>query len=277
TNAGPLATLRRTARTPLVEWLLVADGRPDPTIRYLVGASHDDLLADLEGILRTALLTAYELREVTWHPKYIEEYLPVDPDAFAASLAGAGGPHRASSDCPIDTARHPELAYDLTRDSMIRLREYADIATDDVQTLLEADLLREDTVNPHLLYSVSAAGRDAINEHYREGVDHGDGKGDLSESSEHVMLVELARRFAEGLRADPEDPVARVEPYYEPADSTRLGLVGFDAQVGSSSRSRPSGSTTTSRGPPLATSIRWPTASPIGRSGSSRVSPPPRD
>ncbi|MFD1586238.1 hypothetical protein ACFR9U_04540 [Halorientalis brevis] len=62
---------------PVVEWLLVSDGRPDPTIRYLVGTDTPDLMSALETVLRTCFPDTYELTPVEWHPRRCHEHLPL--------------------------------------------------------------------------------------------------------------------------------------------------------------------------------------------------------
>jgi len=110
---------------------------------------------------------------------------------------------------------HPS-EYDLLRDSMLRIQEYVGIDADAIEDLIEADLLRHDSDHPHRLYTVTAAGRQAIGEGYRKGVDFGHGKGDLDESSLHVLAVEVGRRYLEAeYVADPDSPVVDVIPYYE--------------------------------------------------------------
>jgi DNA helicase HerA-like ATPase len=70
---------------PVVEWLLVSDGRSDTSIRYLVGAGNTDILPDIKSVLRTALPNTYELRELTWHPRRVHEHLPVTADEQATT------------------------------------------------------------------------------------------------------------------------------------------------------------------------------------------------
>jgi hypothetical protein len=124
--------------------------------------------------------------------------------------------------------RYDPPEYDLLSDSMLRLQEYVGIESDAVEELLDADLLRHDTDHPHRLYSVTADGRHAIGEGHRRGLDYGDGKGDLGESTQHILGVELTRQWLEAAYvADPESPVATVETYYE-RDPDRLDLVGLD-------------------------------------------------
>lgn len=126
--------------------------------------------------------------------------------------------------------RYDPLAYDLLTDSMIRLQEYVGIDADAVQDLLDADVLRHDTDHPHRLYTVTPDGRNAIGESYRQGVDYGHGQGDLEESSQHVMTVEVARRYLEQEYVDdPESPVVEVVPYYDLDENHRLDLAGLDA------------------------------------------------
>jgi DNA helicase HerA-like ATPase len=120
--------------------------------------------------------------------------------------------------------------YDLTADSMVRLQEYLGVETDDVDPLVEADLLRHDGDHPHRLYSVSPAGRKVIGEHYREGVDYGHGKGDLEESSQHVLAIEVTRRWLDATYVtDPDSPIAEVMPYYDLDAERRLDVAGLDA------------------------------------------------
>jgi hypothetical protein len=112
--------------------------------------------------------------------------------------------------------RHDPREYDLMWDSMLRLQEYVGIDTDEIRKLLDADLVRHDTDHPHRMYSVSSAGRSAIGESYRQGIDYGHGKGDLEESSEHVFGVQLGVRYLEEeYLDDPDSPVEIVRPYHE--------------------------------------------------------------
>ncbi|QLH84821.1 ATP-binding protein [Halosimplex pelagicum] len=104
TETGLIATLRRSTQVPQVEWLLVSDGRPDPQIRYLVGTDHPDLIEDLTGLLRRCFPPTYELREVTWHPRYVEEFLPIaDPETGRHSVTFPTGE-------VVDTTVHPYVA-----------------------------------------------------------------------------------------------------------------------------------------------------------------------
>jgi len=112
--------------------------------------------------------------------------------------------------------RYDAFAYDLLSDSMIRLQEYVGIETDAVDALLEADLLRHDTDHPHRVYTVTPDGRSLIGESYRLGVDYGHGKGDLEESSQHVLAVEVARRYlCHEYLENPDSSVVEVMPYYD--------------------------------------------------------------
>ncbi|MUW13467.1 hypothetical protein GJ633_01495 [Halorubrum sp. CBA1125] len=122
----------------------------------------------------------------------------------------------------------PELEYDITRDSMRRLREYVGIDADELDELQEAGLVTRDCRYPHTLYTVTPDGRDAIGVRHREGVAHGAGAGDLSESSLHVAMVEVGSQLltAEYVE-DPESPAATVEQYYEVPEG-RLDAAAVD-------------------------------------------------
>ncbi|WP_458207700.1 hypothetical protein [Haladaptatus sp. NG-SE-30] len=77
TKTGLRHALTRSTHVPRIEWLLVADGRPDSSVRYLVGSTDDELLVDLEGVLRTCFPQTYEFSEVEFHPRFVEDHLPL--------------------------------------------------------------------------------------------------------------------------------------------------------------------------------------------------------
>ncbi|MCQ4334427.1 hypothetical protein KM295_13265 [Natronomonas sp. F2-12] len=123
----------------------------------------------------------------------------------------------------------PELEYDLLTDSMIQLREYVGIEKPAVDELLDDGLLRKDCQYPHVLYTVTPEGRSEAKIRHREGVAHGDGVGDLSESSFHVAMVALGERYLEEtFLEDPNSSVVEVSPYHE-TEEGRLDLAGLDA------------------------------------------------
>jgi hypothetical protein len=115
---------------------------------------------------------------------------------------------------------------------MIRLQEYTGVSPDDVQELLDAGLLRHDCNHPHRLYSCSSAGRQLLNETTREGLDYGDGAGDLGESSQHAMAVDLGRLFIEReFVDDPDSSVTQALSYHAVPGETdhRLDVAGLNA------------------------------------------------
>jgi DNA helicase HerA-like ATPase len=123
----------------------------------------------------------------------------------------------------------PEWEYDLLNDSMVRLREYVGVGKEAVEQLLEAGLLAKDCTHPHVLYTVTPDGRAAAKIRHREGVAHGDGAGDLSESSFHVAMVELGTRYVrEAFVEVSESAAVEVSPYHDVADG-RLDVAGLDA------------------------------------------------
>ncbi|QLG61118.1 ATP-binding protein [Halorarum salinum] len=125
--------------------------------------------------------------------------------------------------------RYDRLEYDLVADSMIRLQEYVDIGGDPLQDLLDSEYLSHGTDHPHRLYTVTPDGRSVIGESYRQGVDYGHGAGDLEESSEHVLAIEVARRYLEqAYVADADSPVTEVVPYYDMDEQRRLDIAALD-------------------------------------------------
>jgi len=127
--------------------------------------------------------------------------------------------------------RYDPLEYDLLYDSMLRLQEYVDIDDEAVEDLLDADVLRHDADHPHRLFTVTPTGRSVLGESYRQGVDYGHGQGDLEESSQHVLGVEVGRRWLDQQYvADPDSPAVETVPYYEPPDTDqRLDIAALDA------------------------------------------------
>jgi len=124
--------------------------------------------------------------------------------------------------------RYDPLEYDLLSDSMLRLQEYVGIDSDAVQDLINAELLRHDTDHPHRLFTVTPDGRSEIGERYRRGVDYGHGKGDLEETSQHVLAVEIGRRYLiEEYVEDSDSPVVEVVPYYDLSRDETLSAAAF--------------------------------------------------
>ena len=123
----------------------------------------------------------------------------------------------------------PELEYDITRDSMRRLAEYVGIDAAELDELREAGLVTRDCRYPHTLYTVTPEGRDAIGVRHREGVAHGAGAGDLSESSLHVAMIEVGAHLLDvEFVADPDSPAVTVERYYAVPEG-RLDAAAIDA------------------------------------------------
>lgn len=124
----------------------------------------------------------------------------------------------------------PELQYDIVWDSMTRLQEYVGLGSAGLAELREEGLLVQNCSDPHHLYTVTPDGRSEIAIAHREGVAHGHRKGDLSESSLHVMMVEILRRYIEQeYVADQTSPVVDCRTYMDLADGTRLDVAGLDA------------------------------------------------
>lgn len=112
--------------------------------------------------------------------------------------------------------RYDRPEFDIVRDSMVRIQEYTGIDNEAIEQLIDDGLLRKDTDRPHRLYSVRPDGREVIQESHRHGVAFGHGEGDLDESGEHVMGVELVVRWLTREYAnDPDSDVVTVRPYYD--------------------------------------------------------------
>ena len=122
-----------------------------------------------------------------------------------------------------------EWEYDVVRDSMTDLRKDVGIDTDAVDELIDGGYLTKDCIRPHLLYSVTAKGREAINESHREGVTYGHLLGDLSESTEHVLWVELGRRLLERRFVESTDSRATAAHSYYEIDGHRIDAVAVTA------------------------------------------------
>ncbi|WP_123537857.1 ATP-binding protein [Halosimplex salinum] len=119
--------------------------------------------------------------------------------------------------------------YDIARDSMIRIQEYAGIETDDVERLIDDGLVTKDTDRPYRLYSLTPDGRAVIQESHSHGVAFGHGKGDLDESAEHVLGVEVSDRWAtREFAKDPDSDVVTIRPYYD----LKEGSIDADAFFG---------------------------------------------
>ncbi|QLH81389.1 ATP-binding protein [Halosimplex pelagicum] len=119
--------------------------------------------------------------------------------------------------------------YDIVYDGMERLRAYAGLSDEQFDELVVDGIVAIDGRHPHTLYTVTPEGRELIGAAHREGHAHGDGVGDLSESSLHVMMVETMRRGFEARFVDDTDhPAASVETYY-PVEDGRLDVAVLDA------------------------------------------------
>jgi hypothetical protein len=117
--------------------------------------------------------------------------------------------------------------YDIVRDSMARIQEYAGVDDEGIDELLGDGLLREDTNHPHKLYSVTPDGRSILQEAHSHGVAYGHGQGDLDETAQHVLGVEVAVRWLRQTYVnDPDSAVVTVHPYFDLREG-RVDAAGF--------------------------------------------------
>jgi hypothetical protein len=119
--------------------------------------------------------------------------------------------------------------FDLVWDDMELLVAAAGLSNEALSELILDGCVVEDRDSPRTCYSLTASGREAIHVAHREGVVHGDGKGDLSESNFHAMIVETMRRvFHQRYVAADDHPGDVVETYHGVADG-RLDVAVLDA------------------------------------------------
>ncbi|ELZ39208.1 hypothetical protein C463_17353 [Halorubrum californiense DSM 19288] len=193
---------------------LRCDSRYDPSpegLRAAVACCHDPSEVDRDD---------YPICELSLKLTYTERQESPIRDAGLRFLQAVYSAHQGQYD--------PKIEYDITRDSMRRLQEYVDIDDAELDELREAGLLSRDCRYPHILYTVTPDGRDAIGVRHREGVAHGAGAGDLSESSLHVAMVEAGTALLETeYVADPDSPAVSVEQYYEVPEG-RLDAAAVD-------------------------------------------------
>jgi len=174
----------------------------DPTpagLRAAMGCCHDPTTVDRADC---------PICDLPLKLTYTERHESAISDAGLRFLQAVYSAHQQQYD--------PTIEYDITRDSMRRLEEYVGIDAAEVDELREAGLVARDCRYPHTLYTVTPDGRDAIGVRHREGVAHGAGAGDLSESSFHVAMVEVGSQLLEAEYVDdPSSPATTVERYYE--------------------------------------------------------------
>ncbi|MFC7132381.1 MULTISPECIES: ATP-binding protein [Salinibaculum] len=121
----------------------------------------------------------------------------------------------------VQQRRYDPPEFDLLRDSMVRVEEYTGIDPDEIEQLVEDGLVTHNTDRPHRLYSVRPAGRKEICESHRLGIAYGHGVGDLDESTEHVLGIEVVVRWLKQTYAEnPDSAVVRVVPYYDLQEGT---------------------------------------------------------
>lgn len=120
-----------------------------------------------------------------------------------------------------------DLEYSLLTDSMDRLQAYVGIEDSGIERLLEDGLLKKDCGYPHVLYTVTPAGRKAAKIRHREGIAYGHNAGDCNESSLHVAMVELGIQYVQdAFVQNPDSPIVEISPYHD-IDDGRLDVAGL--------------------------------------------------
>lgn len=123
--------------------------------------------------------------------------------------------------------KHHDLEFNPLTDSCRLLRQYAGLDTSETRELRDEGLVRRDTKKPRLMFSLTPRGRTLIGESHREGLHHGDGKGDLHESLQHVVSVELMARYLREEYVEDADVPRSVRRYHE-VNGDRLDVVVLD-------------------------------------------------
>ena len=168
----------------------------------------------------------------------IQRQLDSDVDGLSASKQENLGRHLARTDGGGGEAYDDLAATDSdAADALVRIQDplierqfvtayqRGEVDSDE---LIGAGLLAIDCSHPHKLYTVTPEGRDAAKISYREGIEHGEGTGDLGESTLHVVMVELGRRYVESAFVGSEDSSAVEAVSYYETDEYRLDAAGLD-------------------------------------------------
>ncbi|MFB1066724.1 hypothetical protein [Natrinema sp. H-ect4] len=100
--------------------------------------------------------------------------------------------------------------YDPLRDSGTKLRDDYDLAPADIDLLKQHGYITEDT-DPHVLYTVTPAGRRHINEPWKQGQEYGPGIRELNDTLEHYTMVRGSELDYKARFGD--DPTLHVETY----------------------------------------------------------------
>jgi hypothetical protein len=136
---------------PVVEWLIVSDGRPDASLRYLVGVDPVYRLDQLADICRPCFPDSYEFERIDFHPRQVEAYTrgsdaqgdvapteahETDPDPETATHRVSDGGSESTA-TPSGVAVRPTVAgveyvatTDLGRDWQTSLTPFATVRND---------------------------------------------------------------------------------------------------------------------------------------------------
>jgi hypothetical protein len=89
-----------------------------------------------------------------------------------------------------DEADH-YFEFDSVFDSTVALRDDFNLDASDIEQLKTKGYITEDTT-PHVLYTLTTAGRKALNEPWTAGTEFGPEQGELNETMQHKMMVRAA-------------------------------------------------------------------------------------
>jgi hypothetical protein len=136
--------------------------------------------------------------------------------------------------------RYTPWEVDLVHDSPHDVLGLFGIDSQDIQQLKEEGLITVDTLRGYSYYTVTADGRDLLQQPHRKGVEWGHGVGDNTETLLHIAMVDALQRYVDTQYVtDPDSPIESVIPYFEVGESdesipldggTRFDVVGLDAE-----------------------------------------------
>jgi hypothetical protein len=202
--------------------------------------------ATLDGLFE-AIRCHGSLTEVAWQAiPPVAVNLTLSADEIAA--APVSGKQLCGLQIIHNIAQHEydPVEVSLVHDSIDDVLAPLGITAADIAALEDAGLLTQDSLREYTYYTVTAAGRDLLNEDHRHDVDWGHGEGDLTETLIHIVLIEALVQYIHqeyGPDGERTPTVTRVIPYYEPEKGsgtipesaqaldgkTRLDVVGLTA------------------------------------------------
>lgn len=125
---------------------------------------------------------------------------------------------------------HP-LEWDVTEESMLRLRNTVGLNADDQAAIVEDGYIAEQPDFRGAFYWLTPKGRNALDEIRGGNGPSGTQLGDPSESAAHIRLVEVAASVLESLTEKADNPIENVERYWSHPDQREvIDVVAVDGE-----------------------------------------------